>query len=173
MSSKHILLVEDNPDLLELTRAALLGGAADNNIVWARDGQQALDYLWARGPHEGRDANEQPALVILDMHLPSLSGLQVLQQLREHPLTAVVPVVMLTSSREPGDVLACYRSGANGYVAKPVAFAQYRQKVACLRDFWLGVNETVSCPSSGCSGGGELQHALGIGPALQSPGLPQ
>jgi two-component system response regulator len=149
MSPKQILLVEDNPDLLELTRAALLSGAADSDIdsdiVWARDGQQALDYLWARGPHEGRDVNEQPALVIMDMHLPRLSGLQVLQQLREHPLTAVVPVVMLTSSREPDDVRACYRSGANGYVAKPVAFAQYRQKVACLRDFWLGVNETAPC----------------------------
>ena len=149
MPPKQILLVEDNPDLLELTRAALLCGAADSDIdsdiVWARDGQQALDYLWARGPHEGRDVNEQPALVIMDMHLPRLSGLQVLQQLREHPLTAVVPVVMLTSSREPDDVRACYRSGANGYVAKPVAFAQYRQKVACLRDFWLGVNETAPC----------------------------
>lgn len=149
MSPKQILLVEDNPDLLELTRAALLSGAADSDIdsdiVWARDGQQALDYLWARGPHEGRDVNEQPALVIMDMHLPRLSGLQVLQQLREHPLTAVVPVVMLTSSREPDDVRACYRSGANGYVAKPVAFAQYRQKVARLRDFWLGVNETAPC----------------------------
>jgi two-component system response regulator len=149
MPPKQILLVEDDPDLLELTRAALLSGAADSDIdsdiVWARDGQQALDYLWARGPHEGRDVNEQPALVIMDMHLPRLSGLQVLQQLREHPLTAVVPVVMLTSSREPDDVRACYRSGANGYVAKPVAFAQYRQKVACLRDFWLGVNETAPC----------------------------
>lgn len=149
MPPKQILLVEDNPDLLELTRAALLSGAADSDIdsdiVWARDGQQALDYLWARGPHEGRDVNEQPALVIMDMHLPRLSGLQVLQQLREHPLTAVVPVVMLTSSREPDDVRACYRSGANGYVAKPVAFAQYRQKVARLRDFWLGVNETAPC----------------------------
>lgn len=149
MPPKQILLVEDNPDLLELTRAALLSGAADSDIdsdiVWARDGQQALDYLWARGPHEGRDVNEQPALVIMDMHLPRLSGLQVLQQLREHPLTAVVPVVMLTSSREPDDVRACYRSGANGYVAKPVAFAQYRQKVVCLRDFWLGVNETAPC----------------------------
>lgn len=149
MPPKQILLIEDNPDLLELTRAALLSGAPDSDIdsdiVWARDGQQALDYLWARGPHEGRDVNEQPALVIMDMHLPRLSGLQVLQQLREHPLTAVVPVVMLTSSREPDDVRACYRSGANGYVAKPVAFAQYRQKVACLRDFWLGVNETAPC----------------------------
>ena len=79
MPPKQILLVEDNPDLLELTRAALLSGAADSDIdsdiVWARDGQQALDYLWARGPHEGRDVNEQPALVIMDMHLPRLSGL--------------------------------------------------------------------------------------------------
>jgi two-component system response regulator len=79
------------------------------------------------------------------MHLPCLSGLQVLERLREHPLTAMVPVVMLTSSREPDDVRACYRSGANGYVAKPLAFAQYRQKVTALRDFWLGANETVPC----------------------------
>jgi two-component system response regulator len=145
MASKHILLVEDNPDLLELTRGALLSGGADSEIVSVQDGQQALDYLWACGAHHGRDASEQPALVILDMHLPCLSGLQVLERLREHPLTAMVPVVMLTSSREPDDVRACYRSGANGYVAKPLAFAQYRQKVTALRDFWLGANETVPC----------------------------
>jgi two-component system response regulator len=131
MASKHILLVEDNPDLLELTRGALLSGGADSEIVSVPDGQQALDYLWACGAHHGRDASEQPALVILDMHLPCLSGLQVLERLREHPLTAMVR--------------ACYRSGANGYVAKPLAFAQYRQKVTALRDFWLGANETVPC----------------------------
>ena len=141
MPFKQILLVEDSPELHELTCLALAGGGADDDIVWARDGQQALDYLWAQGRHAGRDVSEQPSLVILDMHLPSLSGLQVLRQLREHPLTEVIPVVMLTSSREPEDLRACYRSGANGYVAKPVAFAQYRRKVACLRDFWLGVNE--------------------------------
>lgn len=146
MASKQILLVEDSPELHELTRLALAGGGTDEDIVWARDGQQALDYLWAQGRHVGRDTSEQPALVILDMHLPSLSGLQVLRQLRQHPLTEVIPVVMLTSSREPEDLRACYRSGANGYVAKPVAFAQYRRKVACLRDFWLGVNEPA--PSS-------------------------
>ena len=145
MPFKHILLVEDNADLLALACEVLAGGASGDDIVCARDGQQALDYLWARGPHAGRDASEQPALVILDMHLPKLSGLEVLQRLRGHPLTAVVPVVMLTSSREPEDVRACYRSGANGYVAKPMAFAQYRQKVGSLRDFWLGANETVSC----------------------------
>jgi two-component system response regulator len=141
MPSKQILLVEDSPELHELTCLALAADGADGDIVWARDGQQALDYLWAQGRHAGRDTSQQPALVILDMHLPSLSGLQVLRQLRDHPLTEVIPVVMLTSSREPEDLRACYRSGANGYVAKPVAFAQYRHKVVCLRDFWLGVNE--------------------------------
>jgi|LauGreDrversion4_2_1035121.scaffolds.fasta_scaffold120111_2 two-component system response regulator len=142
MPSKQILLVEDSPELHELTCLAWAGGGGrDDDIVWARDGHQALEYLWAQGRHAGRDTREQPALVILDMHLPSLSGLQVLRQLREHPLTEVIPVVMLTSSREPEDLRACYRSGANGYVAKPVAFAQYRRNVACLRDFWLGVNE--------------------------------
>jgi two-component system response regulator len=141
MPSKQILLVEDNPDLHQLTRHAL---GQEDEVVWARDGQQALNYLWARGDHAARDPSEQPALVILDMNLPLLSGLQVLRQLRENPLTEVTPVVMLTSSSEPDDVRACYRSGANGYVAKPVAFAQYRRKVASLRDFWLGVNETAS-----------------------------
>lgn len=145
MVDKQILLVEDQPDLKLLTCSAIEAVAPGCEVIWARDGRQAMDYLWARANFACRDLSEQPALVILDMHLPDQPGLQVLRLLRAHPSTAVVPVVMLTSSRLPQDVLACYQSGANGYVSKPVSFAQYRRKIAGLVDFWLEVNETAAC----------------------------
>jgi two-component system response regulator len=145
MADKQILLVEDKPDLKLLTCSAIEAAAPGCEVIWAREGRQALDYLWARADFACRDPGEQPALVILDMHLPDLPGLQVLQLLRGHRSTAVLPVVMLTSSRLPQDVLACYQSGANGYVSKPVSFAQYRRKIGGLVDFWLEVNETAAC----------------------------
>jgi len=145
MTDRKILLVEDKPDLRVLTCSAIEAAAPGCEVVWARDGREALDYLWAQGRFASRDPSQLPALVILDMHLPDRPGLEVLQLLRGCPATAVLPVVMLTSSRLPEDVLACYRSGANGYVSKPVAFAQYRSKIATLVDFWLEVNETAVC----------------------------
>lgn len=129
MASKQILLVEDNPHLYELTTSSISVAAPDCAVVWAR-----ADF-------SHRDPSSLPDLVILDMNLPDLSGLQVLRQLRAQPRTALVPVVMLTSSRLPEDILACYRHGANGYVAKPVAFSQYRSKLLRLVQFWLEVNE--------------------------------
>ncbi|MFM7343104.1 MAG: response regulator [Betaproteobacteria bacterium] len=141
MASKQILLVEDNPHLYELTTSSISVAAPDCAVVWARDGRRALDFLWARADFSHRDPSSLPDLVILDLNLPDLSGLQVLRQLRAQPRTALVPVVMLTSSRLPEDILACYRHGANGYVAKPVAFSQYRSKLLRLVQFWLEVNE--------------------------------
>jgi two-component system response regulator len=141
MASKQILLVEDNPHLYELTSSSISVAAPDCEVLWARDGQQALDFMWAHANFSHRKASDLPDLVILDMNLPDLSGLQVLRELRGHPRTALVPVVMLTSSRLPEDILACYRHGANGYVAKPVAFTHYRSKLLRLVQFWLEVNE--------------------------------
>lgn len=136
-----ILVVEDNPDHLELTVLTLEELSVKGQIAVARDGAQALDFLWGRGEHAGRDTRRQPSFVLLDMKLPKLSGLDVLRSLRADPLTALVPVIMLSSSSEQSDMLACYQSGANSFVRKPVDFAAFTEKLSRLQAFWLGVNE--------------------------------
>lgn len=143
MPDKKILIVEDNCDHLELTMLTLQEQGAAAEIVVARDGAEALDYLWGQGVHAGRDTQRQPVLVMLDMKLPKLSGLDVLRSLRVNPLTAHVPVVMLTSSSESSDMLACYQSGANGFVRKSVDFLAFSAKLNHLQAYWIGVNEAL------------------------------
>ena len=143
-TKKLILVVEDNPDHLELTVQTLVEHGVTAEIVVACDGAGALDYLFGQDEHAGRDTKRQPDLVLLDMRLPKLSGLDVLRSVRANPLTALVPVVMLTSSSEQSDVVASYQSGANGFVRKPVDFEAFSDKLNSLQAFWLGVNETVS-----------------------------
>ncbi len=138
-----ILVVEDNPDHLELTVLTLKEHGVTAEIAVARDGAQALDFLFGRGSEAGRDTQRQPSLILLDMKLPKLSGLDVLRSVRSNPLTALVPVVMLTSSSEQSDILACYQGGANGFVRKPVDFGDFTEKLNRVQAFWLGVNETV------------------------------
>lgn len=142
MKEKLILVVEDNPDQLELTVLTLEEGAVKAEIAVAHDGAQTLDFLFGQGLHAGRDVQRQPALILLDLKLPKLSGLDVLRSVRANPLTALVPVVMLTSSCEQSDIVACYQSGANGYVRKPVDFVEFTEKLNCLLAYWLGANET-------------------------------
>lgn len=144
MSNKLILVVEDNPDHLELTVLTLKEHGVAAEIVVACDGAGALDFLLGQGEYAGRDTKRQPNLVLLDMRLPKLSGLDVLRSIRANSLTAMVPVVMLTSSSELSDMTASYQSGANGFVRKPVDFEAFSNKLNCLQAFWLGVNETVS-----------------------------
>ena len=144
MSNKLILVVEDNPDHLELTVLTLKEHGVTAEIVVACDGAGALDFLFGQGEHAGRDTKHQPNLVLLDMRLPKLSGLDVLRSIRAERLTAMVPVVMLTSSSEQSDMAASYQSGANGFVRKPVDFEAFSEKLNHLQAFWLGVNETVS-----------------------------
>ena len=141
MKQKLILVVEDNPDHLELTVLTLQEHGVKAHIEVARDGAQALDYLFGRGPHEGRDTQKQPSFILLDLKLPKLSGLDVLRSVRENPLTKLVPVVMLTSSSEQSDILACYESGANSFIRKPVDFGEFTEKLDCVQAYWLGVNE--------------------------------
>jgi two-component system, response regulator len=136
-----ILVVEDNPDHLELTVLTLEEAGVAVRIEVARDGAEALDFLFGRGQYAGRDTSQQPFFVLLDIKLPKLSGLEVLRSIRANSLTALVPVIMLTSSSEQSDLLACYRSGANSFVHKPVDFASFTQKLSCLQTYWLGVNE--------------------------------
>ncbi|WP_332775469.1 response regulator [Polaromonas sp.] len=139
-----ILVVEDNPDHLELTVLTLEEQGVDAEIVVARDGAQALDYLFGQGAHAGRDTHLQPAFILLDLKLPKLSGLDVLRSVRSNPLTALVPVVMLTSSSEQSDIIACYKSGANGFVRKPVDFGEFTEKLSRVLAYWLGVNESIA-----------------------------
>ena len=140
---KLILVVEDNPDHLELTVLTLEEQGADAEIAVARDGAQALEFLLGQGAHAGRDTQRQPTFVLLDMKLPKLSGLDVLRSMRANPLTALVPVVMLTSSSEQSDIIACYSAGANSFIRKPVDFGDFTKKLAALHAYWLGVNEAV------------------------------
>jgi two-component system response regulator len=140
-SSRSILLVEDNRDDEELTLRALVRNNIGNKVVVVRDGQEAVDWLEGAGPHAGRDVNDLPALVLLDLKLPKLDGLEVLQRIRANPRTALVPVVILTSSKEDRDRVSGYQGGANSYVQKPVDFTQFVEAVRQLGLYWLVLNE--------------------------------
>lgn len=139
-----ILVVEDNPDHLELTVLTLEEAGVKQEIAVARDGAEALEFLFGLGAFAGRDTQKQPRFVLLDMKLPKLSGLDVLRSIRANPLTALVPVIVLTSSSEHSDVVACYQSGANSFVRKPVDFADFTEKLSRLQAYWLGVNEALA-----------------------------
>jgi CheY-like chemotaxis protein len=141
MNHAAILVVDDNPDHLELTVMALAECCDPAAITTASDGVEALDYLFGRGAHIGRDTSRQPRLIILDMKLVRLHGLDVLRAVRQDPRTATVPVVMHSSSTEKGDIAACYASGANSYVRKATDYDELRRKMRQVHDFWVTVNE--------------------------------
>lgn len=142
MAEKTILLVEDNPDDEELTLRALRQAKVANQVFVARDGSAALDFLFARGEYAGRDLSKAPAVVLLDIKLPKVNGLEVLQQLRADARTKLIPVVMLTSSSEDEDMLRSYEFGANSYVRKPVEFGAFAQAVSQLGLYWVLLNES-------------------------------
>jgi two-component system, response regulator len=141
MRDKTILLVEDNPDDELLTLRALKKNSVFNKVVVARDGAEALDYLFGEGAYAGRDTSDVPQLVLLDLKLPKVDGLEVLRRLRADERTRLLPVVILTSSREQQDLLDGYSHGANSYVRKPVDFAQFSRAVEQLELYWLVLNE--------------------------------
>jgi two-component system response regulator len=138
---KTILLVEDNPSDVGLTRRALEKARVLNDLVVVEDGQEALDYLWATGAYTGRDASDLPALVLLDLKLPKLHGLEVLRRLRADARTRRVPVVILTTSREEQDIGTGYDLGGNSYITKPVDFKQFAGAIEQLGLYWLVLNE--------------------------------
>ncbi|UXH76496.1 response regulator [Roseateles amylovorans] len=146
--SKVILLVEDNPDDVALTMRAFKRSHLMNPVVVARDGVEALDYLFARGAHAGRAGSALPTLAILDLKLPRLDGLGVLKALRADPRTALLPTVILTSSKEEQDVVSGYKLGANSYVRKPVDFAEFVEAVKVLGIYWLALNQMPPWPTS-------------------------
>lgn len=148
MTTKAILLVEDNPQDEMLTVRALKKAHLANRIDVARDGQQALDYLFGQGEFAGPARPEPPAVVLLDIGLPRLSGLEVLQRLRADERTRLLPVVMLTSSDEDRDRLASYEHGCNSFVRKPVDFGAFAETVSRLGVYWLAINEPPPEPTS-------------------------
>lgn len=141
MRNKIILLVEDNPDDELLTLRALKKNGVTNEVVVAHDGVEALDYLFASGAHSGRDTCVMPQLILLDLKLPRVDGIEVLKRLRSDERTRLLPVVILTSSKEQQDMLDGYGFGANSYVRKPVNFEQFVRAIEQLKLYWLVLNE--------------------------------
>ncbi|MGD8592737.1 MAG: response regulator [Gammaproteobacteria bacterium] len=140
MGERVILLVEDNPDDEALTLRALNKNNIANQVIVARDGAEALDYLFGTGVHKGRNVAHQPQLILLDLKLPKIDGLEVLKRLRSDQRTKHVPVVVLTSSMEQRDIVACYDDGANSYIRKPVDFEEFLKAVNQLGMYWLLMN---------------------------------
>lgn len=140
-SDQVILLVEDNPDDVDLTLWAFKNNNIQNEIVVAGDGVEALDYLFCTGPHQGRDPHVRPAIILLDLKLPKVDGLEVLKRLRSDECCSLIPVVVLTSSKQEQDVLKSYELGANSYIRKPVDFRQFTEVVRNLGIYWLQLNE--------------------------------
>jgi two-component system response regulator len=143
MKEKAILLVEDNPDDIALTIRAFRKSNIMNEIVQAHDGSEALDYLFGTGQYAGRDLSIMPTLILLDLKMPKVDGLEVLRQLRANELTKLLPVVILTTSKEDQDIIDGYALGANSYVRKPVDFNQFVEAVRQLGLYWFVLNEPL------------------------------
>ena len=137
----EILLVEDNPTDAEMAMRALKRGQVANDVTWVKDGEQALDYLFRRGAHAARSIQD-PKLVMLDLKMPKVDGLEVLRQIKANAATRSIPVVMLTSSAEERDLVETYRLGVNSYIVKPVDFSQFNETVAKAGLYWIVVNKT-------------------------------
>lgn len=147
MDKRPILLVEDNPDDVALTLRAFKKAGIVNPIVVARDGAEALDWLFLEGEFAQRDPTVQPAIILLDLKLPKVDGLEVLKRLRNNPRTRLLRVIVLTSSREEQDILTSYDTGANSYIRKPVDFDRFLEAVGQIGLYWLLLNEVPPTPS--------------------------
>jgi len=140
-SEIEILLVEDNPNDAELSIRALKKGNIANKIVHLKDGAEALDFLFGKGAYENRDINNKPRVVLLDLKMPKVNGIEVLQEIKNNELTKKIPVVILTSSSEDPDIKACYALGVNSYIVKPVGFDNFTKVVGDLGFYWLLLNK--------------------------------
>lgn len=140
MDDRKILLIEDNPDDEALTLRALKKNNIANEVFVARDGVEALNYLFGEGEHKDRNLNDQPQVILLDLKLPKVDGLEVLKRIRDHDHTRHLPVVILTTSNEERDIIASYELGANSYIRKPVDFDQFMEAVRQLGLYWLVLN---------------------------------
>ena len=145
-TDRPILLVEDNPDDEALTLRAFNKNRIANQVIVARDGVEALDYLFGTGPHAGRDMSVMPAVVLLDLKLPRIDGLEVLRRIRADDRTRLLPVVILTTSKEQQDIHEAYSLGANSYIRKPVDFEKFIYAVGQMGLYWLALNEPLDSP---------------------------
>lgn len=143
-SAVEILLVEDNPNDAELTLYALRSINLANQVLWLKDGAEALDYLLCEGSYAGRTRGDNPRLILLDLKLPRIDGIEVLQRLKNDPVLALIPVVMLTSSAQESDLLATYRLGVNSYIVKPVDYDEFVKTIAKVGFYWMLVNQEPS-----------------------------
>ncbi|MFC4061501.1 response regulator [Planomonospora corallina] len=159
-----VLLVEDNPDDLELTMHALRRGGFANDITVARDGAEALDYLFCRGPHAGVTPPPRPRVILLDVKLPKVDGIEVLEAVRADARTRRIPVVMLTSSAEDRDLEACYALGVNSYIVKPVEIDRFFHAIQQVGMYWLVLNHPDDHP-----GARSDAHPDALGPAQVQP----
>jgi two-component system, response regulator len=141
MDAVDILLVEDNPNDSELTIRALRKNHLANNIIWVEDGADALDFVFRRGRFAERAANNWPRVILLDVKLPKVNGLEVLREIKSHEETRSIPVVMVTSSREDPDITSAYELGANSYVVKPVDFESFQEAMVHVGLYWLLINQ--------------------------------
>ena len=141
MDQKIILLVEDNPDDEALTLRAIRKHNIANEVMVTRDGAEALEYLFAEGRYAGREPAGDPTVILLDLKLPKVDGIEVLRRARKHPRTRLLPVVVLTSSKEEQDIINSYSFGANSYIRKPVDFDKFMEAVGSLGMYWLLLNE--------------------------------
>ncbi len=141
IQSLEILLVEDNPDDVALTLHAFKKHNLSNRIHVCRDGAEALDYLFGEGEYQGRNIENVPKVVLLDLKLPKINGLEVLKRVKSNPSTQKIPIVVLTSSREEQDLVECYRLGVNSYIVKPVDFEQFTDAVQKVGLYWMLLNE--------------------------------
>ncbi len=141
MYEKIVLLVEDNPDDVELTKRAFKKSKILNEIVVAKDGIEALDFLFCRGEYKDRDPNIMPEVILLDLKMPKMDGLEVLKQIRENEQTKPLPVIILTTSKEESDIIEGYNRGANSYICKPVDFDQFHEAIRQLGLYWLILNQ--------------------------------
>lgn len=141
MKDKVILLVEDNPDDVELTLRAFKKNHIVNRLIVAPNGLEALDYLFGRGMYQERDIKDLPVLIMLDLNLPKINGLEVLTAIRQNEMTRLLPVVVITSSNRNEDLLASYKLGANSYIPKPVDFNEFMEAVKVLGLYWLSWNK--------------------------------
>jgi len=143
MKTKEILYIEDNPSDIELTLRALKKHNVANSIQIIKDGEEALEYIFATGRYAERDITEKPKIILLDLKLPKVDGLEILKKLKEDEHTKTIPVVVLTSSREEKDMIKSYNYGVNSYVVKPIKFENFSEAVSSLGLYWLLINESL------------------------------
>ncbi|MDN5374475.1 MAG: hypothetical protein PWP32_1240 [Methanothermobacter sp.] len=141
MTDADILLVEDNPTDAELTIRALKKNNLANKLHWVKDGEEALDYIFASGSYSDRDPENLPKLILLDLRMPKVDGLEVLQEIKRNDSTSKIPVVVLTSSKEDRDIVESYKLGVNSYVSKPVEFDEFISAVSTLGFYWMIINQ--------------------------------